>query len=99
MHFYGFFQTEYRLSKNLITLTTFSANKCPLFLRAQNSKFQNQCSLQEKKLVPPSFEAKFNFSRGLNFANVNFREISSEIIFAEKVEIQSTPLNLATQGM
>ena len=40
-----------------------------------------------------------NFSRGLNFANVNFRDMSCKINFEEKVEIQSAPLNHFTQGM
>ena len=31
MYFYGFFQTENKFSKNLMTLPTFSANKCQNF--------------------------------------------------------------------
>ena len=38
MHFYGSFQTENKLSKNLITLPTFSTNKFPVFLRVENEK-------------------------------------------------------------
>ena len=41
----------------------------------------------------------FNFSRGLNFSNASFRDMSYEIIFVEKVEIQSVLLNHSTQGM
>ena len=62
-------------------------------------KFQNQCYLQGKKLVPSSFEVLLDFSRGLSFSNVNFRDMSCERIFAEKVEIQSPPLNHSSQGM
>ena len=40
-----------------------------------------------------------NFSRRLNFANISFRDMSSEINFAEKVEIQSAPFNHSTQDM
>ena len=43
MYFYGFFQTDNKLSKNLITLPTFSAKKCPVFLRAENFKISVIC--------------------------------------------------------
>ena len=50
MYFYGFFQTENKLAKNLITLLTFSANKCAVFLRAENFKISVGSKIS--KLVP-----------------------------------------------
>ena len=95
IHFYGFFQTENKLSKKLIRLPTFSVNKIPVLLRAEYFKISVIC--RKKKLVPLLFEVMFNFSRRLSFSNENFRDISCEITFAEKFEIQSTPLNHYTQ--
>ena len=57
MPFYGFFQAENKFSKNLITLPAFSANKCPVFSRAENFKISVLCG--KKKLIPASSEVKF----------------------------------------
>ena len=43
MHFYGFFQTENKLPKNLITLPTFSGNKFAVILRAEIFKISIIC--------------------------------------------------------
>ena len=43
MHFYGFFQTENKLPKNLITLPTFSGNKFAVILRAEIFKISVIC--------------------------------------------------------
>ena len=43
MHFYGLFQTENKLPKNLITLPTFSGNKFAVILRAEIFKISIIC--------------------------------------------------------
>ena len=61
MYFYGFFQPENKLSKNLITLPTISANKCLVFIRAEKFKISVVCG--KRNLVPALFEVKFRDSQ------------------------------------
>ena len=61
MYFYGFFQTVNKLSKNLITLPTFSANKSQVFLRAENFKISVLCGKKIGSSIIWLFEAQVEF--------------------------------------
>ena len=84
MHFYGFFQTENKLSKDLIKLSTFSGNKFAVILRAEIFKISIICGkknwFHHHLEFNPSFTTiilslMFKISCGLNFSNVNFRDM------------------------
>ena len=84
MHFYGFFQTENKLSKDLIKLSTFSGNNFAVILPAEIFKISFICGKKNwfhrhlefnSSFTTIILSLMFNFSCGLNFSNVNFRDM------------------------